>query len=66
MNDDVFVFAEKFITSRRHVFNFIGQWYSKEKGFLAMFDEATKEDHTCLMYTNRAESIFLLYDTVSI
>ena len=22
-----------------------------------MFDEATKEEHTCLMYTNRAKTI---------
>jgi energy-coupling factor transporter ATP-binding protein EcfA2 len=57
MNDYVFVFADKFFTSRRHVFNFIGQWYPKEKEFLAMFDQATKKDHTCLMYTNRAETI---------
>ena len=57
MNDYAFVFAEKFARSRRHVFNFIGQWYSKEKEFLAMFDQATSKKHTCLMYKNRADTI---------
>jgi hypothetical protein len=57
MNDYAFVFADKFARSRRHVFNFIGQWYGKEKEFLAMFDKATSKPHTCLMYTNRAETI---------
>jgi hypothetical protein len=38
-------------------FNFIGQWYGKEEEFLAMFDKATSKPRTCLMYTNRAETI---------
>ena len=31
--------------------------YAKEEEFLAMFDQATKKDHRCLIYTNRVEII---------
>ena len=57
MADYVFVFADKFARSRRHIYNFVGQWYEKEKDFLAMFDQATNQPHTCLMYKNRAPTI---------
>ena len=57
MADYVFVFADKLARSRRHVYNFVGQWHEKEKEFLAMFDKATNQPHTCLMYKNRAPTI---------
>ena len=55
--DYALVFGDKFQRSRRAIYNFVGQWYDREADFLAMFDEATSEEHRCLVFTNGTPTI---------